>query len=54
MGLAPWPSGAEEVARGAGRPGDGQRDEAHQEAELLRVGEAGVLEVEAAGLGVAE
>ncbi len=54
MGLPPWPAGAEEVAGGAGRPGGGQRDEAHQQVELARVGEAGVLEVEAAGLGVAE
>ncbi len=54
MGLSLGPSGAEEVKRGARGPGEGEGDEAHQEAELARVGEAGVLEVEAAGLGVAE
>ncbi len=54
MGFSPWPFCAEEVARGACRPGDGQRDQAHEQIELFRVGEAGVLEVEAAGLGVAE
>ena len=37
MSLALWPSGAEEVAGGAGRPGQGEGDEAHQQVELARV-----------------
>ena len=54
MGLSLGPAGAEEAQRGARGPGEGEGDEAHQEAELARVAEAGVLEVEAAGLGVAK
>ena len=54
MSLALWPFCAEEVAGGSGRPGEGEGDEAHQQVELARVGEAGVLKVEATGLGVAE
>ena len=54
MSLALWPLGAEEVASGAGRPGEGEGDEAHQQVELARVGEAGVLEVEAPGFGISK
>ncbi len=54
MGLAPGPSCAEESERGARRPGDGEGDKADEQIELARVGESGVLEVEAAGLGVAK
>jgi len=54
VGLALWPSGAEEVAGGACRPGDGPRDEAHQQVGLARVGETGVLEVEAPGFGISK
>ncbi len=42
MGLPAWPSGAEEIAGGAGGPGDGEGDETHQRVELAGVGEAGV------------
>ena len=37
VGFSPWPFCAEEVARGACRPGDGEGDEAHQQAELAGV-----------------
>ena len=42
VGLSLGPAGAEEVARGARRPGDGRRDEAQERIELFRAGEAGV------------
>jgi hypothetical protein len=38
MGLALWPVGAEEDAGSTRRPGEGQRDAAHQQVELARVG----------------
>ena len=45
---------AVEIDGGAPGPDEGEGHEGHQQVELARVGEAGVLEVEAAGLGVAE
>lgn len=45
---------SEMVCSGATSPGNGQRDKRHEQAELARICQAGVLDVEAAGLGVAE
>src|SRR6056297_839771 len=42
------------VRGGSAGPGDGQCDKRHEQAELTRIGQAGVLNVETAGLGVAE
>ncbi len=45
---------SEMVCSGAASPGNGQRDKRHEQAELARISQAGVLDVEAAGLGIAE
>jgi hypothetical protein len=47
-------AGAEKVRGDASGPGEGDGDDGHQEGELARAGEAGVLDVEATGLGVSE
>ena len=52
--LAGGLASSEEVGGGAAGPGQGEGDEGHQQIELAGVGQARVLEVEAAGLGVAE
>ena len=44
----------EQIVGEAAGPNDGERDQRHQEGKLARVGDAGVLDVEAAGLGIAE
>ena len=54
MGLAGWGVLAEAGSGGADGPGDGEGLERGEEMQLGRVGEAGVLEIQAAGLGVAE
>ena len=52
--LPRWVSAPEAVCSRAPGPGDGQGNKCHQEAELTGLSQARVLEVEAAGLGVAE
>ncbi len=54
MGFALGGSLPEQVRGGPPGPDDGESDKRHQEGELARVGDAGILKVEASGLGVAE
>src|SRR5690606_11752090 len=44
----------DQVGGGTPGPGDGECDKRHEQCELARTGEAGVLDVEAAGFGVTE
>ena len=54
MRLTRWGLASGQHRGGLGGPGDREGDEAEEQIELARGDEAGVLEVEAAGLGVAE
>jgi hypothetical protein len=52
VGLAGRGVGAEAGSGGPDGPGDGQSDEGGQQVQLGRVGQAGVLDVQATGLGL--
>jgi len=43
---------SEMVCSGTADPGNSQRDKRHEQAELARIGQVGILAVEPAGLGV--
>jgi hypothetical protein len=54
MAFARWRMVAEEVCGGPSGPAESEGGERHEQGELAWVGEAGVFEIEAAGLGVAQ
>ena len=54
VAFARWRTVAEEVSGGPSGPAESEGCERHEQAELAWVGEARVLEIEAAGPGVSE
>jgi hypothetical protein len=54
VAFAEWRVRSKLVRGGTAGPGNGQCDKRHEQTELARIGQAGVLDIEAAGLCVAE